>query len=99
MRVIFRGHQYSIEMKPGETILDICLENDIPIEHICGGNAACTSCKVKIVSGGNTLSEKNTDEEFLLRSANLIGDEIRLGCQCKLIAENHSSLSIEILND
>ncbi|MGB9697104.1 MAG: 2Fe-2S iron-sulfur cluster-binding protein [Ignavibacteria bacterium] len=99
MKIVFGEHHYEVEIKPQESILDVCLQNDIPIEHICGGNAACTSCKVKIISGGDIVSKKNTDEEFLLHSVNLIGDEIRLACQCKLKVEDHDSLLIQVLND
>lgn len=99
MKIVFANHQYDIEIKPGETILNVCLENNIPIEHICGGNTACTSCKVKIISGGDMISKKTSDEEFLLRSINLTDDNIRLACQCKLMTENHKLLLVEILTD
>lgn len=99
MKIIFGDCQYEVEIKEGETILNVCLENDIPIEHICGGNAACTSCKIKIISGGDIISKKNFDEEFLLRSINLQSDEIRLACQCKLVIENLNSLLVQVLND
>jgi|YNPBryBLVA2012_1023415.scaffolds.fasta_scaffold103204_1 ferredoxin len=99
MKIIFGDQHYEIEIKQGKTILDLCLENDIPIEHICGGNAACTSCKIKIISGGDVVSEKNADEEFLLRSINLTGKELRLACQCKLLVEDLDSLLIQVLND
>jgi ferredoxin, 2Fe-2S len=66
-----------------ESLLDICLNFGLHLEHACGGNCACTTCHVIVTKGMENLSEMDEDEEgdrpqmapgLTLRS--------RLGCQC-----------------
>ena len=45
----------------GNTILDLNLENDVDHANDCGGNCACSTCKIVVISGSENLSEQ---EEF-----------------------------------
>ncbi len=49
-RLPYHGHG-----KPG-SLLDIALNVDVPIEHACGGNCACTTCHVVVLEGEGNLS-------------------------------------------
>ena len=64
-----------------ESILDVCLNHGIHLEHACGGNCACTTCHVIVKSGFNKLSESSEQEEDLLDKAPGLTPTSRLGCQ------------------
>ncbi|GAB5524847.1 MAG: hypothetical protein Roseis2KO_27190 [Roseivirga sp.] len=69
-----------INSKPGQTILEAALDHGINHVHACGGNAFCSTCRVRIEGGQENLNEKNEAE---LKLANKLGlpEEIRLACQ------------------
>ena len=69
----------------GQSILEICLKNDIALHHNCGGVCACSSCHVYILSGESHLEEQSKrEEDFIDRAVNPRLNS-RLGCQCLLI--------------
>lgn len=62
-----------------ETRLVVAIENaGVNIGHRCGGNALCTTCRVKVSEG--EPQEYSQAEYTKLKSANLLG-EFRLSCQ------------------
>lgn len=64
-----------------ESLLDICMHYDIPLEHACGGFCACTTCHVIVRSGDENLSEMDDDEADRLDMAPGLTPHSRLGCQ------------------
>ncbi|HTC36052.1 MAG TPA: 2Fe-2S iron-sulfur cluster-binding protein [Bryobacteraceae bacterium] len=73
---------YQDHGKP-ESILDVCLNFGIHLEHACGGNCACTTCHVIVTKGMENLSELDEDEEGdRLQMAPGLTLRSRLGCQC-----------------
>lgn len=65
-----------------ESLLDVCLNFGIHLEHACGGNNACTTCHVIVKNGGdNELSEMDDDEADRLEMAPGLTLHSRLGCQ------------------
>lgn len=58
------------------TLLELCEDQDIPMESACGGFATCNSCRVRVLSGADNLSPKLEEEEPFLDH-----DAQRLGCQ------------------
>ena len=70
-----------IEAKPGTTICDAALENDIEIEHACEKSCACTTCHVIVREGFDSLDESSEDEDDLLDKAWGLEPESRLSCQ------------------
>ncbi len=68
----------------GEAILDIALNNNIQIDHNCGGNCACSTCHIIIEEGFDTLDEMSEDEADMLDEAEGLTDRSRLACQCKV---------------
>lgn len=86
--VIFLPSGISVKAVKGKSLLDLAFENDIIIEHNCGGLCACTSCKV-IVKDGISLLEKKTGEETRLLSDAVFGEEeYRLSCCCKITVDS-----------
>jgi ferredoxin, 2Fe-2S len=73
---------YQDHGKP-ESLLDVCLNFGIHLEHACGGNCACTTCHVIVTKGMENLSEIDEDEEGdRLQMAPGLTLRSRLGCQC-----------------
>lgn len=71
---------YSDHGKP-ESILDVALNNDVDLEHACGGSCACTTCHVIVKEGDDNLSEAEDDELDRLDMAAGLTLHSRLGCQ------------------
>ncbi len=65
-----------------ESILDVCLNFGIHLDHACGGNCACTTCHVVVTEGMENLSEMDDDEADRLDMAAGLTLRSRLGCQC-----------------
>jgi 2Fe-2S ferredoxin len=71
---------YSHHGLPG-SLLDIARNLDVPLEHACGGNCACTTCHVIVRDGASHLSEMQDDEADRLDTAWDVTPRSRLGCQ------------------
>jgi ferredoxin, 2Fe-2S len=65
---------------PG-SLLDVALNVGVLLEHVCGGNCACTTCHVVVRSGMDSLSEMQDDEADRLDTAWDLGPRSRLACQ------------------
>jgi len=74
--------QRGLKVIPGATVLEILKDNDIPHASICGGRGRCTTCRVKILSGHENLSEPTGDEVAALARIDADKD-IRLACQVR----------------
>ena len=82
-------------IKPGQSILEIFLKNDIGLHYNCGGVCSCTTCHLYIDSGEEHLEEISRREVDFLKRAVHAGPNSRLGCQC-LIVNDHGELAITI---
>ena len=71
------GQVKTVEVCEGQTILQIALDNGIPMEHACGGNGFCTTCMCKVKQGMESLSPRNDREENM----GVTEDPDRLSCQ------------------
>ncbi len=65
----------------GESLQSLALNEGIRIGGACGGLGLCTTCKVKVIEGADSLS-RLTREEKEFRAQNLLKEEERLACQC-----------------
>ena len=83
----------TLEVKPGENVLAIALDNGIKIEHACEMSCACTTCHVIIKKGYDSLEEPDELEEDLLDKAWGLEPTSRLGCQAVITDED---LEVEI---
>lgn len=69
----------------GYSILEITEDNDIHLNHNCGGVCACSTCHVYVEKGEEFLEEiSDKEEDFIDRAINP-RIESRLGCQCVLL--------------
>jgi len=74
------GQVKIVEAEAGKTILQIALDNGIPMEHACGGNGFCTTCMCKVKNGMQNLSPRNDREENM----GITEDPDRLSCQSQV---------------
>src|ERR1051326_1451430 len=82
VRITFQPENVTVEYEHGklpykdhgkpESILDIALNNNIFLDHACGGNCACTTCHVHVNEGAKLLSEMDDRSE-----------ERRVGKECR----------------
>jgi 2Fe-2S ferredoxin len=103
-KITFKPNNVTIDVNPskipyGETglpgsILDIALANGVDLEHVCGGNIACSTCHVRVLSGGETCTAISTDEQDQLDVASGKTEQSRLSCQC--VPNGEKDLVVEI---
>jgi len=75
-------------IEEGLSILDVAEENDVHLNHNCGGVCACSTCHIYIEKGEEYLEEISEKEEDFVDRAINPRLESRLGCQCILLDEN-----------
>ena len=74
-------------IEPGQSLLEVCLKNDIELHHNCGGVCACSTCHLYVMKGEDELEElSDREEDFIDRAVNPRLNS-RLGCQCVLIGD------------
>ena len=83
-KVTFLPLERVVEVKEGTTILDAALDNNILIDHNCGGNCACSTCHTIIEDGIDTLNPMSEDEEDMLDEVENLTTSSRLACQCRI---------------
>jgi 2Fe-2S ferredoxin len=72
-------------IKPGHSLLEVALMNDIDLHHNCGGVCACSTCHLYVNKGEDFLEElSDKEEDFIDRAVNPRLNS-RLGCQCLLL--------------
>lgn len=86
----YNGQVTEVQAEEGQTILQIAMDNGVPMESACGGNGFCTTCMCKVQSGMENLSERNEKEENM----GIDEDPDRLSCQ----AEVHGDVEVEVLD-
>lgn len=93
-KVTFLPVNKTVEAAQGESILDVAINNDIPLQHACGGFCACTTCHVVVKSGESHLSPLEENEEERLDTVSGLTLHSRLGCQARV----HGDVVVEIQN-
>eukprot|EP01084_Bolivina_argentea_P159719 278177_1 len=76
------GINMSTTARIGQTILDVCLDNELDVEGACGGECCCSTCHVYLPQDlFDSLEEPDEDELDMLDLAIAVKDISRLGCQ------------------
>jgi len=83
-KITFLPSGEEVAVDEGTTLLDAALDNNIQIDHNCGGNCACSTCHIIVEKGFENLNEITEDEEDMLDEAENLTDTSRLACQCKI---------------
>jgi len=93
-QIVFLPHEVQcpegkvVEARPGGSILDVALRNDIEIEHACEMSCACTTCHVIVREGFDSLEPSDELEDDMLDKAWGLEPESRLSCQAKVGEED-----------
>ncbi len=95
-KVTFLPMNLTYEAQDGESILDVAINNDVPLQHACGGFCACTTCHVIVKEGDKFLSEREDEEDERLDRATGVTLKSRLGCQAKV---HGGDVVVEIQNE
>ncbi|KAF8278955.1 hypothetical protein TcBrA4_0106390 [Trypanosoma cruzi] len=92
------GTTRDVKAYEGQTLLDVAMEEGLPIEGACGGSCACSTCHVYLENdAAMELFDDPTDEENdMLDMAFFPQSTSRLGCQLKLVKEKHDGLRIQL---
>ena len=103
-KLTFKPNNVTIKVDPskipfGETglpgsILDIALANGVDLEHVCGGNIACSTCHVRVIEGFETCSAVSSEEQDQLDVASGKTEKSRLSCQC--VPSGEKDIVVEI---
>ena len=93
-KVTFMPMNLTVEAAEGESVLDVALNHDVPLQHACGGFCACTTCHIEVKAGDDLLSPIGDDEEERLDRVAGLTLHSRLGCQAKV----HGDITVEIQN-
>ena len=76
----FKNKNRVLEISEGLSILEAALEHGVPLYHTCGGNASCSTCRVRVLKGAENLSPVEDAESQVLDAFDLKAPH-RLGCQ------------------
>jgi len=71
-----------VRTPPGPSVLEISRDHGIAHAAVCGGRARCSTCRVKVLSGGESLDAPGQAEAAVLRQIGADGS-IRLACQIR----------------
>jgi adenylate cyclase len=69
-----------IHVSEKQTLLEASLEAGVPLYHVCGGNAKCSTCRVLVLQGNEWLSPLNEKEKALKQQMHFPLN-VRLACQ------------------
>ncbi len=79
-KITYLPANVTLDAEPGDNLRDVALGNGVNVPSTCGGVASCGLCKVKIVSGAESLSAMTPAEIGKLGNVFFITKE-RLSCQ------------------
>jgi 2Fe-2S ferredoxin len=92
--ILFKFEDKSIPEKlvknvdAGYSILEITEDNDVHLNHNCGGVCACSTCHIYVNKGAEYLEEiSEKEEDFIDRAFNPTLDS-RLACQCIILKDD-----------
>lgn len=85
-QVHYRGINRTVQAEEHTSLLTASISNQINHLHECGGNGQCTTCRVRVVSGHDNLTEPTPiEKEFYERRR--WDPAIRLACQSHITGD------------
>jgi len=82
--ITFSNFGESFDVPQDTSILECAIENNIPLDHDCGGNCACTTCQIFVEEGMENIVPMSEDEKSLLEANDKLYENARLGCQSRV---------------
>ena len=95
-KIHFVGEDKIVDIQVGQNILEVAGDNELDLDHACGGVCACSTCHVKIREGVDSFNEATEEEEDQLDEARDLELCSRLGCQATLQEDTNEVIKIEI---
>lgn len=81
--IVFLPDEFVVEVsQKDENLLESALRAGFPLDHSCGGNGTCTTCRVIVEEGAEYLEPRNEIEQEMADDRNFAVNE-RLSCQIK----------------
>jgi ferredoxin len=74
-RLIFPRTE-EIEMLEGETILQGAIRANVPLTHVCGGVARCSTCRVQVMEGLENCIPHNAEEREVASNSTTLAMEV-----------------------
>lgn len=74
----------SVSNPVGPTLLEISRIHGIPHASVCGGRARCSTCRVRVIEGNDSLTKPDEAEQRVLDRVGArtgAGNNVRLACQ------------------
>jgi ferredoxin, 2Fe-2S len=71
--------------RPGQTLLELCLNKKIDLQFNCGGVCSCSTCHIIVEKGEKFLEQKSRREIDFIKKAKNVQQNSRLACQCVLL--------------
>jgi ferredoxin len=75
----------TFQVPEGKKLVLALEENGVDVSHRCGGNARCTTCRVKFLSEEPPMGQKEHDS---LEEDGVLG-QFRLSCQSRIDRDMH----------
>lgn len=75
----------AISAPPGTTVLDISKQGGIPHASVCGGRGRCSTCRIRVTEGADTLAPPSDAELAVLKRVGAT-EGTRLACQVPVLA-------------
>jgi adenylate cyclase len=97
----------SVPVPQGHSLMEAALADGIPLMHLCGGNARCSTCRVLVLAGTAALELPNGREKQL-KEKMLFPPDVRLSCQTRVtgggvkvvrILRDESDIGLYVGND
>lgn len=86
-----------IELRQTENLLELLNANKIGISQSCGGFASCTTCRIIVTKGVDSLPARDDLEAELAKERNFSNEE-RLACQIEIPESPITDIEIIIAN-
>lgn len=83
-KISFSNFGESYDVSKDTSVLECAIDNNVPLDHDCGGNCACTTCQVFVEEGMENIVPMSEDERSLLEANDKLEDTARLGCQSRV---------------
>ncbi|HWI66518.1 MAG TPA: 2Fe-2S iron-sulfur cluster-binding protein [Symbiobacteriaceae bacterium] len=81
--ITFQPMGKRFEVAAGTTVLEVAMQHEIFLRHVCGGKAMCATCRCKVIDGADKLSPMARHEEKRLKEL-YAPKGVRLSCQAEI---------------
>lgn len=82
-QVTFHPPGISGGVPEGSSLLEAAEMLGVPLNHVCGGNASCSTCRVHVVEGWDLLTGIEDEEKGILERE-WLDPPYRLACQARV---------------